>query len=202
MGNCSNSRKTPNNNIIDDFVKENTKHFDSSHNHEHAQAVYGNALRIIEEDKFIVDNDIIELAAKLHDVRDHKYKHSISEEKLADFIMQTTNNILKTSRILKIIDNISYSKEVKGKREKLQFPDDIYLDIISDADRLEAIGKIGIERCITYTKEIGGKIPEDVVKHCHEKLLRLYNDNFIKTKAGRRMAEPLHNEIVEYVKNN
>lgn len=196
MGNCSNSSK------INAFVKESTRHFDSSHNHEHAQAVYNNSIRIIEEDRFIVEDDIIELVAKLHDVRDHKYKNSISEEKLVEFIMQITKDPNKTYRILKIIANVSYSKEVNGKREKLQFPDDVYLDIISDADRLEAIGKVGIERCTTFTKEVGGQIPEDVVKHCHEKLLRLYNDNFIKTKAGRRMAEPLHNEIVDYVKNH
>ena len=45
-------------------------------------------------------------------------------------------------------------------------------------------------------------MPEDVVTHCHEKLLRLYNEHFICTEEGRRLAETLHEDIVQYVLAN
>ena len=77
-----------------------------------------------------------------------------------------------------------------------------YLAVLRDADRLEAIGQIGIDRCIAYSVSIGRKIPDDVVVHCHEKLLRLYDEHFIVTEEGRRLAAPLHQIIVDYVKAN
>lgn len=77
-----------------------------------------------------------------------------------------------------------------------------YLDALRDADRLEAIGQIGIDRCIAYSISIGRRIPEEVVDHCHEKLLRLYNEKFIVTEEGRKLAEPLHQIILDFVKDN
>jgi hypothetical protein len=61
---------------------------------------------------------------------------------------------------------------------------------------------VGIERCETLVRARGGRVPEDVVKHCHEKLLKLYPDNFIRTKTGRELAVGLHEEIVEYVRKH
>ena len=73
---------------------------------------------------------------------------------------------------------------------------------VSDADRLEALGQVGLERCIEFTKARNGIVPDDVVTHCHEKLLRLLPENFIKTQLGKSMAVPLHDVIVDYVKLN
>ena len=108
--------------------------------------------------------------------------------------------------MLFIIHNVSFSKEDKvrkGLAPAVEVPErlKLYLDAVRDADRLEAIGDIGIERCIEYSKSIGRKIPEEVVEHCHEKLLRLYEEHFIVTEEGRKMAVPLHQIIVDYVKD-
>ena len=198
--------------LIDNFLRESTLNFDSSHNWEHGMVVYNNTLNILTSEKIEYEDDIITLASKLHDVCDHKYPQSISKQDLINFIKTIVNDD-KTNRIIKIIDNVSYSKEVAGKREILESPDDLYLTVISDADRLEAIGEIGIKRCEDFTRARSNflknsfdlyftehNVTENVVQHCHDKLLRLYNDHFIKTESARKLAEPLHQVIVDYVK--
>jgi len=135
----------------------------------------------------------------LHDIRDHKYPNSITQEELENFIKTIDPDNLEI--ICKIISNISWSKEVKGQSERFEEPYLTILNIVSDADRLEALGKIGIERCEIFTRERGGHVPQDVITHCHEKLLKILPDGFIKTKHGKKLAQPLHQEIVEYVKN-
>jgi len=97
---------------------------------------------------------------------------------------------------MSIIDNISYSKEVAGKTTQLPYPYNLYRDAISDADKIDGLD---INRCIEYTKMKGGKVPEDVIKHCHDKLLKLLPDRFIKTDTGKIMAEPHHEKIQAYV---
>ena len=74
--------------IVYDFVKESTKHFDSSHNHEHAWIVYQNALKIIKTVIEDYDHDLIMHAALLHDVCDHKYPQSIPRSALDAFIFE------------------------------------------------------------------------------------------------------------------
>ena len=77
---------------IKDFVKESTKHFDSSHNHEHAEKVYENTMVIMNSlypDASTFDEELITYASLLHDVRDHKYPESISEEEMRQFLLKS-----------------------------------------------------------------------------------------------------------------
>lgn len=182
------------------FVQEHTKNFDESHDYKHALTVYNTSVKIMDSLETKYDHEILMFAALLHDVCDHKYPESIPKNKLELFIRSYMFD--KTDIIMKIIDNISYSKEVANKREFLGQTYNIYLDVISDADKIEALGKRGIERCEQFTIRHNGKRPDDIIKHCHEKLLRLYPENFIKTSLGRKIAEPLHQETVEYVEKN
>jgi len=180
------------------FVTEVTKIFDDSHNVTHAQAVTKTTHEIMQSFSTPYDEHFVTMIAMLHDVCDHKYPESIKRSDLSDFIkLHMSDEQAKYADL--IIDNVSYSKESKGLRVILPEPYNTYLTALSDADRLEAIGKIGIDRCETFTREHGGKVPEDVIKHCHEKLLRLLPDGFIKTPYARKLAEPLHQEIVDYV---
>jgi uncharacterized protein len=126
-------------------------------------------------------------------------------EELTQFVHDSLANAgakEKANVVLDIINNISYSQEIKGKRKTLSEAGGgrMYQDIVSDADKLEAIGTVGIERCIAYTRKCGGVIPADVVKHCHEKLLKLYPGNYIRTPMGRKLAGPLHDQVVDYVR--
>ena len=179
------------------FVKVSTAIFDESHDITHAVAVCTNTLKIAESFNQDMEVDILMYAAMLHDVCDHKYDNSIKEEELVEFIVGKLGT-KKCERVMSIINNVSFSKQVKGLRQTLKSPDNLYLDIISDADKLEAIGKIGVDRCIAYTTAKGGNVPEDVVKHCHEKLL-LLKDKYIVTEMGKKLAEPLHQVIQDYV---
>jgi hypothetical protein len=229
------------------FVTESTKEFDESHDYFHMLQVVTNSFQIFwndltiqsalgsspsnSEGRFIesdLSSESLELArlilivAWLHDVRDHKYPNSISEEALYSFVVNevcrkqyshdsncNSNSNSNSSQaeeeanyIIEIINNISFSKEAKGLRKSFLSINRLYqyaLDIVTDADRLEAIGIQGIRRCEIYTKEHGGKVPEDVVIHCHEKLLRILPEGYIKTEYGKVLAQPLHQEIVDYV---
>jgi len=187
-------------NVVINFVKEATKHFDESHDVIHAICVYNNTMNIMNSMKndFNFDYDIVMMASLLHDVCYHKYPNSITRNELEAFILSQVSKE-KVKIILDIIDNISYSKEMKGQLVELKSPYNTYRDVISDADKIEALGQVGINRCITFTKQRGGKVPEDVIAHCHEKLLKLLPEGFIRTEEGKRMAKPFHDEIVEYV---
>lgn len=193
------------NNLLE-FVKDSTKHFDSSHNEEHALKVYHTTINIMNSYGWAYDIELATYSAMLHDVRDHKYPNSISEEDLEAFLFGEIGS-KKGKQILNIIENVSFSKEDKQRKNNVfvvDIADELfpYLVALRDADRLEALGEVGIRRCEQFVLARGGKIPEDVVKHCQEKLLRLYTEYFIFTEFARQIAEPLHNEIVDYVKNN
>jgi HD superfamily phosphodiesterase len=186
---------------LENFVRESTKHFDSSHNHEHANNVYLSSMEIIQSLSIPYDEDILTFASQLHDVIDHKYPDSITTQELVGFI-ESQLGIEKSKHVMDIINNVSYSKEVKGLRQTLSEPYATYLIVVSDADKLEALGEEGIRRCETFTLSRGGSVPKDVVQHCHDKLLRLYNNHFIRTDYARLKAKPLHDYILEYVKKH
>lgn len=198
MDNIYNEETILANNHVLQFVIKSTQHFDDSHNHIHALRVNYNAHKIMESIKSDYNKELLMYIAMLHDVCDHKYPESIPREQLEKFIESNLGEIQKKI-VMMVIDNISFSKEAKGLRQEIQKPFDMYLLAVSDADRLEALGKVGIQRCIEFTSSHGGIVPDDVIKHCHEKLLRLLPENFIKTELGRKLAEPLHHEVELYV---
>lgn len=202
--------------LLSTFVNNVCKGRDASHGHEHMKTVAESALKIYENIQNPLKSnhtrDLVITTAWLHDVSDHKY----TSDKNLDMIMY---NFLKDfwdeldiKLILSVIDRISYSKENKILKEgkKLDWEEVLgevgcfVRDIVSDADKLEAMGKIGIERCIEYAKynhliKTGKEISESglidqVITHADEKLLRL-KDEFIRTDIGKRLAEPLHNEM-------
>ena len=128
------------------------------------------------------------VAALLHDVCDHKYiskgDHSIAQE---DFL-SSTYTPYEADFIKLVIDSVSYSKENKGKLETTfasMTPLQRFVrDVVSDADKIEALGEIGLERCFQYAKENGSTDEEawlHVAEHCDEKLLLLL-PHFIHTR--------------------
>lgn len=168
------------------FVQENTKIFDESHDWHHAIKVAYNSTKIL-------NNKHVLYLALLHDVCDHKYPNSIPRSDLSRFIKDNLGSYIVIDGM---IDQISFSSQ------KTFDPVDPILEAVRDGDRLEALGEIGINRCITIVKLRNKIVPDDVIVHCYEKLLRLLPEKYISSESGRRTAIPLHNDIVRYVRTN
>ena len=148
-------------------------------------------------------------AAWLHDIADHKYDHDGTlQQTLDDFGYKHISNY---EDIKKVIKYVSYSSENKAILAGTPIDYDTLLTpyyalvrhIVSDADKLEAIGQIGITRAIEYTRHANPTYTEDqviadVCKHANEKLLRLAIE-FIRTPTARALAQQRHREMAQWV---
>jgi uncharacterized protein len=197
---------------------------DPSHGHDHMQKVAGNALTILAGETIASEQRDrvyrqVTIAAWLHDVADHKYDRDGSLQQQLQHVLEEVCHDLEEARVVQlIIENVSYSKEERWRR---QHPDAtldweallgdavtaLIRHIVSDADKLEAIGAPGVHRCAEYAAHAyqhqhpGQQIPRDllcqhVLQHADEKLLRL-KDHFIRTTTGRQLATPLHEAMVQ-----
>lgn len=188
------------------FVKSATLGRDPTHGLEHAEKVASNAKQILhlkgesEETNF----DCV-VVALIHDVSDHKYDRNGKLALLLMMFLIETFGERQGMLYYNIAERVSYSKEVKAKGN-LDWNDILgeygcYIrDIVSDADKMEAIGKTGIQRCIEYTRHSNEGISHfelvlKVMKHSEEKLLRLHKE-YIRTPEGKKLAKPLHDEMV------
>jgi HD superfamily phosphodiesterase len=198
---------------LEKFVKNATAIYDESHDYNHATSVRDTAVLIALAGDDIVDLAILETAAMVHDVCDHKYINngSIPESKLKEFLdeyLKSHPDTNASQRVMNIVYCVSWSKQVSGVSaqvvETLSKQDKHHLEIVRDADRIMAIGlKDGIRRCRAYAFAMQESPTEEsamahVVEYCREKLLRLYPENFIVTKKGREIAKPLHDEMQEW----
>ena len=160
------------------------------------------------------EKNIIDIIAMLHDVADHKYdidgKNQLKMRKFLQLLVD--EKYIEDGDINKIIatiERISFSREKKygdnDWQEKLG-DEWIYIrNIVSDADKLDALGKKGLERCIEYSRSIinvedgdkvEDKVKENVMQHADDKLL-LLKDKYIRTFEGKKLAEKLHDELVD-----
>lgn len=191
-----------------EISKNMTYQRDSSHNHIHMEKVMRNALNILKNLKekelpqgnYNLIKKMIIATSLLHDIIDHKYipeKEIKNTKEILLFFLNCEFKFEDSQLILNIIDNISYSKEKKFRDKYNTAPNWILIlgnkgsfirNIVSDADKLEALGEIGIKRCLEYSKikrEENNKpiseklLKEDLIKHCEEKLFVLVSDYLI-----------------------
>lgn len=201
--------------LLSDFVNTVCAGRSDTHGHAHMMAVAEMTRFIIQED-FNDESGHLTLdaitAAWLHDVADHKYDHDGTLEQRLDHFGRT--NIWNYEEIKQVIKYVSFSTENKAIIAGTPFNFPAILgayysqirDIVSDADKLEAIGSIGIQRCIEYTTHTNptythAQVIHDVKKHAHEKLLRLATE-FIKTPTARTIATHRHKEMEEWLHNH
>ncbi|KAK4786345.1 hypothetical protein SAY86_003034 [Trapa natans] len=191
---------------------------DASHDAWHVLRVRDLALSIAREEGLSSSPDsmlVVELAALLHDIGDYKYSRDPSEERLVENFLEEENidEAMKT-KILKIIKGMGFKEELQRHESVGIFPE---FGVVQDADRLDAIGAIGIARCFTFggrrnrvlhdpailprlelSKEQYMKnMEQTTVNHFHEKLLKL--KDLMKTEGGKRRAEKRHKFMAEYL---
>ena len=152
------------------------------HGADHVVRVYQNAMRIAENEPGC-DREIVALAALLHDADDHKLFHTENNANARRFLSENAVPADRTERIIEAINSVYFSQN-QGK-----VPATLEGRIVQDADRLDAIGAVGIARTFAYGGEHGRSL-EESVKHFHEKLLLLRDE--MNTQTGREMAEKRH----------
>ncbi|KAL5761398.1 hypothetical protein ACOSP7_017662 [Xanthoceras sorbifolium] len=201
--------------LVDRSMKGN----DASHDSSHVWRVRDMALSLAREQGLSSNPDsmlIVELAALLHDIGDYKYLRDPSEENIVEnFLEEEGLEEHNKTRVLGIIKRMGFKDELAGLatgENSLEF------GVVQDADRLDAIGAIGIARCFTFggsrnrvlhnsailprsdlsKEEYMKKEEQTTVNHFHEKLLKL--KDLMKTEAGRRRAEKRHKFMEEFLK--
>ncbi|MEI5907279.1 HD domain-containing protein [Bacillus spongiae] len=185
---------------VEQFVRELLKNDFSGHDWYHIDRVRTLALKIVNEEQ-IGNPDIVEYAALLHDVADKKLVNEATGAKWLEQALTKVPLLDEDKKHIKeIVMNISYNG---GNEKKLH---SIEGEIVRDADRLDAIGAIGIARVFAYGGSKGQAIFDPKVKvreemseeeyrndktssvhHFYEKLFKL--KDLMTTKTGKRIAE-------------
>ena len=206
----TNQENIINNTII--FVKKTLKDAEGGHDWFHIERVYKNALLISRTEK--VDVFVVALGALLHDIADSKFHdgdESVGPKVASDFLLELNVDHGTIEHVVKIIENISF----KGGNERQKFTSP-ELDVVQDADRLDAIGAIGIARCFNYggfknrvlydpeikpnlnmSKEAYKKSTAPTINHFYEKLLLLKDR--MNTKTGKLVAGERHEFMLHFL---
>ena len=161
----------------------------SGHDVEHSLRVYDNAILLANTEPQC-NRLIISLAALLHDVDDYKLFHTENNYNARTYLRKQQINKCVIEQICEIINGVSFSKN-RGS-----CPKTIEGKIVQDADRLDAIGAIGIARTFAYGGAHGRSIM-DSIKHFDDKLLLLKNE--MNTEEGKRIAQIRHDFIKKFV---
>ncbi len=178
--------------IIQDAIEYVTRLFEGNsggHDAPHTLRVYRNALMIAEKEP-PCDMEVVSLAALLHDADDHKLFHTENNANARSFLESRGVESAKAERIISAINSVSFSKN-RGRR-----PGTPEGKIVQDADRLDAIGAVGIARTFAFGGEHGRDL-DSSISHFHEKLLLLKDE--MNTDAARALAEKRHAFMISFL---
>ncbi|KAL3159870.1 hypothetical protein ABBQ38_010270 [Trebouxia sp. C0009 RCD-2024] len=203
----------------EDFVKVQIAdlHHDASHDWSHIDRVRKMALVLAQEEGG-ADLEVVELAGLLHDIQDWKYSGSetAGAVTIQAFLQQCSCPPDKQEAVLNVIKGVGFKDELGSDNSRLALTPE--LAAVQDADRLDAIGAIGIARCFSF----GGKFQQPLhdptipprekltkatymdsstkltsINHFYEKLLKL--QGLMKTEAGRKRAKQRHEFMQTYL---
>ena len=199
--------------ITKDFVKAELKNAEGGHDWFHTERVFNNAIHIAKNEN--VDINIVALASLLHDIADSKFHNgdeTIGPRKASTFLIKNNVNSVIIEHVIQIIENMSYKNSFDEDRKF----DSKELQVVQDADRLDAIGAIGIARCFNYggfknralhnpeikpnlnmTKDEYKKSKGPTINHFYEKLLLLKDQ--MNTPTGKKMAQGRHDYMVRFL---
>ena len=194
------------------FVKQKLEGAEAGHDWFHIERVWKLSKKIAKNEK--ANTEIVELAALLHDIADPKFHDG--DETLAikislEFLksIDVEENII--NQVLYIIENISF----KNRGQAPEIPS-IELHIVQDADRLDAIGAIGIARTFNFggfknnlmyhpdiqpqlnmSKEEYKKSNGTTINHFYEKLLLL--KDLMNTETAKKIASERHDFMLKFL---
>ena len=195
------------------FVKQQLANAEGGHDWFHIERVFNNVLLISKTER--VDKIVVSLAALLHDIADSKFHNgdeTIGPKIAREFLFNLNVDSAVIEHVINIIENISF----KGGNVSRKFHSK-ELDVVQDADRLDAIGAIGIARCFNYggfknrqlynpdikpnlkmTKEEYKVSTAPTINHFYEKLLLLKDK--MNTKTGLKIALQRHEYMECFLK--
>jgi len=194
------------------YVKEELQGAEAGHDWFHVERVYKNALQILQYEQ--ADEQVVILGALLHDIADSKFHNGnedIGPEKALAFMTSIQIDEEVKNHVVEIIRNISF----KGGNFTQSFSS-TELNIVQDADRLDALGAIGIARAFHFggfhnriiynpeekprlnmTKEEYKKHVGTTINHFDEKLLRLKDR--MNTPTGKKIAAQRHQFMTQFL---
>ncbi|WP_298893376.1 HD domain-containing protein [uncultured Psychroserpens sp.] len=194
------------------FVKTTLENAEGGHDWFHILRVYNNALLITKDE--IVDEFTVALGALLHDIADSKFHNgdeTVGPKKAREFLFGINVDSVVIEHVVNVIENISF----KGgnQTQKFKSPE---LDVIQDADRLDAIGAIGVARAFNYggfknrklfdpsiqpnlnmNKEEYKASKAPTINHFYEKLLLLKDR--MNTNTGKKIATDRHKFMEQFL---
>jgi uncharacterized protein len=195
-----------------DFVKKTLSNAEGGHDWWHAYRVWRLSKKIAQNEN--VDNFVVELGALLHDIADskfHKGDEKVGPHKARNFL----NSLNVGKKVVDHVENIVSNVSFKGAKhiQKFKSPE---LDVIQDADRLDAMGAIGITRAFNYGGHKGRGIYDPKIKpnlnmtkeeyknnntptinHFYEKLLLLKDR--MNTETGKSIAQHRHEYMEKFL---
>ncbi|KAF2491778.1 hypothetical protein BU16DRAFT_128380 [Lophium mytilinum] len=180
---------------VREFVENYMSAYDSSHDWSHIQRVTSNGLRIFLGEKEInpwftesLDPTAIFMGCLMHDVGDHKYVTGVpNPNEISDALVSLGVDAQLAMKVQEIGTWVSYSKEAKDpETSHAMLKKHPELRIVQDADRLDAIGAVGVGRCFTYHGAKGTGSMQYSIDHYDEKLLKL--ETMMKTETGTKLA--------------
>ncbi|WP_318617430.1 HD domain-containing protein [Sporosarcina sp. YIM B06819] len=191
------------------IVEEIYNQFDASHDFAHIERVLKNAEEILQQES-AADSGVVRLAVLLHDIDDAKYQ-TVGQRTASDILQIIGASNTLAQQVLACIESVSFSG---GNAKELT---SIEGAIVRDADRLDAIGAIGIARTFAFGGARGRKLYDmsetaratmsesdyrgketASVTHFYEKLLLL--KELMVTAEGKRLAEQRHDYMVGFLK--
>ncbi|MFT7331741.1 MAG: hypothetical protein ACI848_001823 [Roseivirga sp.] len=194
------------------FVKKTLENAEGGHDWFHIERVYKNSILIAKKEN--VNSLIVKLGALLHDIADSKFydgDETLGPKIAREFLFSQNVDSTVIEHVVKIIENISF----KGGNITQKFTSD-ELNVVQDADRLDAIGAIGIARCFNYggfknrqlynpeiipnlkmSKEEYKSSPSPTINHFYEKLLLLKDK--MNTETGLRIAKDRHEYMLAFL---
>ncbi len=199
------------------FLKATLKGAEGGHDWFHTQRVFNNAILIAKDEK--VDVLVVSLGALLHDIADAKFHdgdETLGPKLAKEFLTALKVDPKVVDHVVHIVAHSSYKNSLDQKKGKESF-NSLELQVVQDADRLDAMGAVGIARAFNYggyknrplydpnippklnmDKEAYKKSVAPTINHFYEKLLLLKDQ--MNTRTGKSLAEDRHGFMLLFLK--